>query len=97
MLTEWKGQIDSKSLALESEIVDLRQTLMLNQKMIFKMEQSLTQANAKFELMTTELTYYRKEVGRLEALMEQQHSEDILSKQLGNLLMHTTAPVSEAK
>ncbi len=91
MLTEWKDQIDSKSLAFESEIVDLRKTLILNQKLIFKMEQSLTRANVKIESMTTDLTYYRKEVGRLETLMEQQHSEDILvldelSKQLGNLL-----------
>lgn len=93
-LKEWKAEFAKKSEQTDKKLNELQASLNASQEKMAQMESNQTRSKTEIERLKNQVDFYRREVVRLEQLMETQHAADLvildsLTNQLGGLLDRT--------
>ncbi|MBT5017647.1 MAG: hypothetical protein HON04_02765 [Planctomicrobium sp.] len=93
-LKQWKAEFAKKSEQTDKKLNEMQASLNASQEKIARMETNQAHSKTEIERLKNQVDFYRREVIRLEQLMETQHASDLvildsLTNQLGGLLDRT--------
>lgn len=91
---KWKSEFEKKSELTDNKLNKLQAALDSSQEQIERMQSEQANSKAEIDRLKEKVNFYRREVARLEQLMETQHAADLvildsLTNQLGGLLQST--------